>query len=72
MCKPDPCCSNCDGKVEKKNIDKSLVLFCDVKKKPVKKDGLCQWHDYDENKSQSQDWLYFVCLWRNRGEFSIF
>lgn len=53
MCKPDPCCSNCDGKVEKKNIDKSLVLFCDVKKKPVKKDGLCQWHDYDENKSQS-------------------
>lgn len=53
MCKPDPCCSNCDGKVEKERVDKSVFLFCDVKKKPVKKDGLCQWHDYDENKSQS-------------------
>jgi len=54
MCKPDPCCNNCDGKIEKKSTDDKIILFCDVKKKPVNKDGLCQWHDYDsDNKSQS-------------------
>lgn len=39
------CCENCANNTEKKLDVNNIMLYCDVKKRRINPDGLCQWYE---------------------------
>ena len=44
------CCNNCDNKTVKKFNVNDSVLYCDIKRRRVDPNGLCQWHDLEKQE----------------------
>lgn len=43
------CCGNCVNKTEKNNSANNAMLYCDIKRRRVDFDGLCQWYEREKH-----------------------
>ena len=44
-----PCCGNCMNKSYKGEDSNGLTLYCEAKEQYVRRDGMCQWYDRNNN-----------------------
>lgn len=44
------CCGNCVNKTEKNHNANNAMLYCDIKRRRVDFNGLCQWHDLEKQE----------------------
>ena len=44
-----PCCANCVNKSYKGESNDGLTLYCEAKEQYVRRDGMCQWYDRNNN-----------------------
>ena len=44
------CCKNCENKTIKKFNANDIMLYCNVKRRRVNSEGLCQWHIWEKQE----------------------
>lgn len=44
------CCGNCANKIKKKLGADGIMLYCDIKRRRINSDGLCQWYEREKHE----------------------